>query len=113
MNLCSDLSDKLDDKVLEDLTFNVKEIQANVLQEILTLNANTEYLWRFLHGIFDKELFKKNVPITVYEDVKLFIERVANGEPFDVISGKPITGFILRSVLIIFLVIIWSFEERL
>ncbi|ESQ43425.1 hypothetical protein EUTSA_v10015256mg [Eutrema salsugineum] len=98
MSLCSYLSDKLDDeKVLEDLTSNVKQIQDHVLKEILTLNANTEYLRRFLHGSSDKDLFKKNVPVATYEDVKLFIERVANGESFDVISGKPITGFLLSS----------------
>ncbi|KAG2280854.1 hypothetical protein Bca4012_049291 [Brassica carinata] len=97
MSLCSDLCDKLDENVLEELTSNVKQVQDNVLEEILTLNAGTEYLRRFLHGSSDKELFKKNVPVTTYEDVKLYIDRVANGEPFDVISGKPITGFLLSS----------------
>ena len=96
MSLCSDICDKLDENVLEELTSNVKQVQDNVLEEILTLNAGTEYIRRFLHGSSDKELFKKNVPVTTYEDVKLYIDRVANGEPFDVISGKPITGFLLR-----------------
>ncbi|CAH2070374.1 unnamed protein product [Thlaspi arvense] len=97
MSLCSNLSDKLDEKILEDLTSNVKQIQDSLLEEILTLNANTEYLRRFLHGGSDKELFKNNVPVATYEDVKLFIERVVNGESFDVISGIPITGFLLSS----------------
>ncbi|RID69378.1 hypothetical protein BRARA_C01476 [Brassica rapa] len=97
MSMWADLSDKLDEKVLEDLTSNVKQMQDDVLKEILTLNANTEYLRPFLHGSSDKELFKKNVPVTTYDDVKLFIDRVANGEPFDVISGKPVTGFSLSS----------------
>ncbi|KAF3511753.1 hypothetical protein F2Q69_00001358 [Brassica cretica] len=95
MSMWADLSDKLDEKVLEDLTSNVKQIQDDVLKEILTLSANTEYLRPFLHKSSDKELFKKNVPVTTYDDVKLFIDLVANGEPFDVISGKPITGFSL------------------
>lgn len=99
MSMWSDLCDKLDEKVLENLTSNVKQIQDDLLEGILTLNANTEYLRRFLHGSSDKELFKKNVPVTTYEDVKLFIDRVANGEPFDVISGTPITGFSLRYTL--------------
>ncbi|KAG7599846.1 GH3 family [Arabidopsis suecica] len=81
---------------LEELTSNAKKIQEDVLEEILTLNANTEYLHRFLHGSSDKELFKKNVPVVTYDDVKPYIERVANGEPSDVISGGPITMF-LRS----------------
>ncbi|CAH8254678.1 unnamed protein product [Arabidopsis lyrata] len=85
-------------KDLEELTLNAEQIQDDVLKEILTLNANTEYLHRFLHGSSDKELFKKNVPVVSYDDVKPYIERIANGgEPSDVISGKPITGFFLSS----------------
>lgn len=88
------LEEKL--KVLEDLTSNVKQIQDDLLEEILTLNANTEYLHRYLHGKFDKELFKKNVPIVTYKDVQPYMERVANGEPSDIICAQPITGFTRR-----------------
>ncbi|CAA7024425.1 unnamed protein product [Microthlaspi erraticum] len=91
MSLSFDLND------LEELTLNAKQIQENVLEEILTLNANTEYLRQFLHGSIDKELFKKNVPVVSYDDIKPYIERVANGEPSYVISGKPITRFFLSS----------------
>ncbi|CAA7024385.1 unnamed protein product [Microthlaspi erraticum] len=66
---------------LEELTSKAKQIQEEMLEEILRVNANTEYLRRFLHGSTDKELFKKNVPVITYEDVKPYIERVANGEP--------------------------------
>ncbi|KFK43724.1 hypothetical protein AALP_AA1G164600 [Arabis alpina] len=90
-------SDPKDLMVLEELTLNAKQIQDDVLEEILTLNANTEYLRGFLHGSSDKELFKKNVPVVSYDDLRPYIERVANGEPSDVISGKPITQFILSS----------------
>ncbi|ESQ30651.1 hypothetical protein EUTSA_v10012389mg, partial [Eutrema salsugineum] len=86
MSLSFDLMD------LETLTSNAKQIQDDVLKGILTLNAHTGYLKRFLHGSFDKELFKKNVPVS-YDDVEPYIERVANGEPSDVISGNPITAF--------------------
>ncbi|WZZ41468.1 LOW QUALITY PROTEIN: hypothetical protein YC2023_037727 [Brassica napus] len=79
---------------LKKLTSNVKQIQD---YEILTLNANTEYLRGYLHGSCDKELFKKNVPVVSYDDVKPYIERVVNGEPSNVISGKPITRFLLSS----------------
>lgn len=78
MSLGSDLT------VLEELTSNAKQIQDDVLTEILKANANTEYLGRFLHGSSDKELFKKNVPVVSYEDVKPYIDRVANGEPSDI-----------------------------
>uniref|UniRef100_A0A1J3ENC9 4-substituted benzoates-glutamate ligase GH3.12 n=2 Tax=Noccaea caerulescens TaxID=107243 RepID=A0A1J3ENC9_NOCCA len=91
MNLSSKLND------LEELTSNAKQIQDNMLEEILKVNANTEYLRRFLGGSSDKEFFKKNVPVVSYEDVRPYIERVANGEPSDVISGEPITNFLISS----------------
>ncbi|WZZ83614.1 hypothetical protein YC2023_104186 [Brassica napus] len=86
MSLGCDLS------VLEELTSNAKQIQDDVLTKILKANGNTEYLSRFLKGSPEKELFKKNVPVS-YEDVKPYIDRVApNGEPSDILSGKPITA---------------------
>lgn len=98
MSIISDLTEKAIDKlkVLEDLTSNVTQLQDNVLEEILTLNANTNYLQSFFRGRFDKEIFKKNVPVVTYEDVKPYIERVVNGEASNVISAQPITGFVLR-----------------
>ncbi|CAA7048195.1 unnamed protein product [Microthlaspi erraticum] len=87
------LSSKLDE--LEELTSNAKQIQDDVLEEILKVNTNTEYLRRFLGGRSDKEFFKKNVPVVSYEDVRPYIERVAKGEPSDVISGEPITHFLI------------------
>lgn len=82
---------------LEELTMNAKQIQEDMLEEILKVNANTEYLRRFLHGSSDKELFKKNVPVVTYEDVRPYIERVVNGEPTNLISGEPIIHFFLRA----------------
>ncbi|CAH2035953.1 unnamed protein product [Thlaspi arvense] len=82
---------------LEKLTLKAKQTQDDLLKEILTLNANTEYLQQFLHGSSDKTFFKKNVPLVSYEDVKTYIERVANGEPSNVISGGPITRFLRSS----------------
>ncbi|KAL0757748.1 hypothetical protein Bca101_095416 [Brassica carinata] len=52
----------------------------------------------FSRGEPEKELFKKNVPVVSYEDVKPYIDRVANGEPSDILSGKPITAFSRRHV---------------
>ncbi|KAL0654276.1 hypothetical protein Bca4012_096967 [Brassica carinata] len=92
------MSQGCDLSVLEELTSNAKQIQDDVLTKILKANANTEYLSRFLEGSSDKELFKKNVPVVSYEDVKPYIDRVANGEPSDILSGEPITAFTLRHV---------------
>lgn len=89
-------------KILEDLTSNAKQIQDDVIKEILKLNAKTEYLQRFLHESSDKELFKKKVPVVSYEDVKPYIERVVDGDSSDIISGKPITEFILRYFKVFF-----------
>ena len=92
MSLGCDLS------VLEELTSNAKQIQDDVLTKILKANANTEYLSCFLEGSSEKELFKKNVPVVSYEDLKPYLDRVANGEPSDVISGEPITAFLARYI---------------
>lgn len=89
-------NDETWDATLKDLTSNVKETQDNVLEEIITPNLKTEYLQRFNMDRFDKKLFKKNVPVVTYEDIKPDIDRVVNGESSDVISARPITGFLLR-----------------
>lgn len=89
-------------KLLEDLTTNAYQIQLQVLKEILTRNAKTEYLKGYFNlniGHFDVDalqVFKKNVPVVNYEDIKPYIERIANGEPSDIISAQPITEFLTR-----------------
>ncbi|KAG2250317.1 hypothetical protein Bca52824_080453 [Brassica carinata] len=82
---------------LEEVTTNAEKIQNDLLKEILTLNAKTEYLRQFLHGSSDKTFFKKHVPVVSYEDMKPYIERVADGEPSEIISGGPITKFLRSS----------------
>ncbi|KAE8704265.1 Indole-3-acetic acid-amido synthetase GH3.17 [Hibiscus syriacus] len=67
-------------KIIEKLTTNAEQIQEQVLGQILKRNAGTEYLGRYLNGKTDKELFKRNVPIVTYEDIKPYIDRIANGE---------------------------------
>ncbi|CAN7019293.1 unnamed protein product [Brassica rapa subsp. trilocularis] len=93
MSIISYYNEEEKGKVLEDLTWNVKQIQDDLLKEILTLNSGTEYLQNFLHGSSAKELFKKNLPIVTYKDVKPYIDRVANGESSNIISALPITNF--------------------
>ena len=61
-------------KILEDLTTNADQFQQKLLEDILTKNAGTEYLKRFLEGHADKELFKKKVPITNYDGIKPYVE---------------------------------------
>ncbi|MBA0750344.1 hypothetical protein Gogos_001759 [Gossypium gossypioides] len=82
--------------MIEELITNAEHIQHEVLREILSRNAGTEYLRGFLHGQTEKQLFKKNVPIVTYEDLKPYIDRIANVETSDILLAEPITGFFLR-----------------
>jgi hypothetical protein len=82
--------------LLEDVTTNVKQIQDSVLEAILSRNAHTEYLSGFLNGQADKKSFKKNVPVVTYEDIKPYIDRIANGEPSDLICDRPISVLLTR-----------------
>lgn len=89
-------------KLIEDLTSQAGAIQRRVLCEILTKNAGTDYLRGFLwdvEGSHGDELaagFKERVPVVEYEDVKPYIERIANGAPSTLISSKPITELLTR-----------------
>lgn len=96
MSIISDFNDDEKGMVLEGLTLNVKQIQDDLLKEILTLNSGTEYLQNFLHGSSAKEIFKKKLPIVTYKDVKPFFDRVANGDSSDIISALPLTNFFMR-----------------
>ncbi|XP_017629311.2 indole-3-acetic acid-amido synthetase GH3.17-like [Gossypium arboreum] len=82
-------------KILEHLTNNAHELQEQMLEEILKRNAGTEYLSRFFSSDqADKQSFKTNVPIVTYEDIKPYIDRIANGETSSILFADPITQFI-------------------
>ena len=82
--------------LLEDITSNANQIQDSVLEAILTRNAHTEYLRGFLNGQVDKQSFKNNLPVVTYEDYHSYIDRIANGEPFDLICDRPIIVLLAR-----------------
>ncbi|CAA7031550.1 unnamed protein product [Microthlaspi erraticum] len=75
--------------LLEDVTTNAMQVQDSVLEAILSRNAQTEYLKGLLNGQLDKQSFKKNVPVVTYEDYRPYIDRIANGEPYDLICDRP------------------------
>ncbi|MBA0708500.1 hypothetical protein Golax_023610, partial [Gossypium laxum] len=84
--------------MLEEITTNARQIQEQLLGEILCKNAETEYLQGFLHGQTDKQLFKKNVPIVTYDHIKPYIDRIANGKASsDILLVEPLIGFSLSS----------------
>ncbi|XP_047311193.1 indole-3-acetic acid-amido synthetase GH3.17-like [Impatiens glandulifera] len=86
-------------KILEQLTSDAGRMQEEVLKEIVSQNANTEYLRDFdiLLGHHHKQAFKTKVPIVSYEDIKPIIERIANGEPSHIISSQLITELLTSS----------------
>ncbi|KAL5732354.1 hypothetical protein ACOSQ2_032046 [Xanthoceras sorbifolium] len=88
-------------RLLEDLTTNAYQIQKQVLKGILTQNSQTEYLRGYLSGHCDDDddevVFKDKVPVVNYEDIKPYIERIANGEPSEIISAQPITELLTSS----------------
>lgn len=85
-------------KLLEDLTTNAETIQQQVLHQILSQNSGTQYLRAFLEGESDKnqQSFKNKVPVVNYDDIKPFIQRIADGESSDIVSSQPITELLTR-----------------
>lgn len=92
-------------QLIEDLTTHAGAIQQRVLREILAMNAGTDYLRGFLGTAADASAdelaatFKERVPVVEYEDVKPYIERIANGAPSSLISSKTITELLTRYII--------------
>ncbi|KAG4981373.1 hypothetical protein JHK82_034613 [Glycine max] len=84
---------------IEDVTNNADEVQNKVLSEILSRNANVEYLRR--HGVngqtVDRDTFKRLLPVITYEDIQPDINRIANGDKSPILTTKPITEFLTSS----------------
>ena len=82
---------------IEDVTKNADQVQNRVLYEILTRNANVEYLQRHgLNGAVDKQTFKKLIPVIKYEDIQSDITRIANGDKSTILCSQPISEFLTR-----------------
>ncbi|CAK8535214.1 unnamed protein product [Lathyrus sativus] len=83
---------------IEDVTSHAYEIQKKVLAEILSHNANVEYLQRHgLNGQTDSETFKKLLPIITYEDIHNEINRIANGDTSSILTANPVSEFVSSS----------------
>ncbi|KAE9615447.1 putative GH3 family protein [Lupinus albus] len=83
---------------IEDMTRNADTVQERVLAEILSRNAETEWLKRFkLGGATDRETFKSKIPVIMYEDVQPEIQRIANGDRSAILSVHPISEFLTSS----------------
>ncbi|KAL4354974.1 hypothetical protein GQ457_06G035520 [Hibiscus cannabinus] len=83
---------------IEEMTKNVNSVQQRVLREILSRNADTEYLKRFnLNGATDRETFKSRIPVVTYENLQPDIQRIANGDKSPIFSAHPISEFLTSS----------------
>lgn len=82
---------------IEEMTRNADAVQERVLGEILSQNAETEYLKRFgLNGATDRDSFKSKFPVVKYEDLQPEIQRIANGDRSPILSSHPISEFLTR-----------------
>lgn len=83
---------------IEEMTKNCDSVQENVLAQILTQNAETEYLkkWNF-RGAADRKTFKSKVPVISYEDLQPYIQRIVNGDRSPILSSHPISEFLTSS----------------
>ncbi|KAJ1414508.1 GH3 family [Sesbania bispinosa] len=83
---------------IEEMTRNTDSVQEKVLAEILSQNAETEYLKRFgLNGATDRDTFKSKVPVVTYEDLLPDIQRIANGDRSPILCSHPISEFLTSS----------------
>lgn len=84
-------------RFIEEMTRNAEAVQEKVLAEILSRNADVEYLKRYkLGGATDRETFKSKIPIIKYEDLQPEIQRIANGDRSAILSAHPISEFLTR-----------------
>ncbi|CAN8326090.1 unnamed protein product [Cochlearia groenlandica] len=97
-DLTLDEKNKRKMQLIEELTSNADQVQRQVLEEILTRNADVEYLRRHdLDGRTDRETFKNVMPVITYEDIESEINRIANGDKSHILSSKPISEFLTSS----------------
>ncbi|KAF8410147.1 hypothetical protein HHK36_002669 [Tetracentron sinense] len=83
---------------IEEMTKNADLVQEKLLAEILSRNAETEYLRRFqLGGATDRDTFKSKIPVITYEDLQPEIQRIANGDRSAILSAHPISEFLTSS----------------
>ncbi|CAN6485732.1 unnamed protein product [Victoria cruziana] len=102
MNLKPSASDSKKDRealeFIEKMTTYTAQVQEMVLREILSRNANTEYLRRHgLAGRTDPRSFKTMLPVVTYEELLPEIRRIANGDRSPILSAHPISEFLTSS----------------
>ena len=87
-------------RFIEEITRDVDSVQERVLAEILGRNAGAEYLSRCgLDGASaaDRAAFRSKVPIMSYEDLRPYVQRIANGDRLPILSTCPVSEFLTSS----------------
>ncbi|CAL9129601.1 unnamed protein product [Musa acuminata var. zebrina] len=85
-------------RFIEEMTANADAVQERVLAEILTRNADTEYLRRYgLGRATERSTFKAKIPVVTYEDLQPEIQRIANGDRSAILSAHPISELLTSS----------------
>ncbi|KAI3971626.1 hypothetical protein MKW92_049923 [Papaver armeniacum] len=83
---------------IEEVTTNTDEVQKRVLYEILSISSHVEYLQKHgLNGHTDPETYRNVIPTATYDDLKPYIERIANGDASPILCGRPVTNFAFSS----------------
>ncbi|XP_024996977.1 jasmonic acid-amido synthetase JAR1-like [Cynara cardunculus var. scolymus] len=82
----------------EGLTKDAKRVQTETLKTILKENCEAEYLKKWgLHGRTDPETYSSRVPLVTHKDLEPYIQKIADGAPYPVLTGNPITTITLSS----------------
>nr|GEY65657.1 jasmonic acid-amido synthetase JAR1-like [Tanacetum cinerariifolium] len=95
-------SSKFDsEKVIEEfelLTKDAKRVQLETLERILKENCEAEYLKQWnLGGKLDPQTYSTCVPVVTHKDLDPYIQKIADGASYPVLTGKPITTITLSS----------------
>ncbi|XP_021301992.1 probable indole-3-acetic acid-amido synthetase GH3.8 isoform X2 [Sorghum bicolor] len=90
-------ADKL--RFIEEVTADVAAVQERVLAEILSRNADAEYLSTRCGGATDRATFRAKVPMVTYEDLQPYILRIAHGDRSPILSGSgyPVSELLTSS----------------
>ncbi|KAL8227867.1 hypothetical protein R6Q57_015451 [Mikania cordata] len=82
----------------ESLTKDAKRVQIETLKRILKENGEAEYLKKWnLDGRFDPQNYISCVPLVTHKDLQPYIQKIADGASYPVLTGKPITNITLSS----------------
>ncbi|XP_076907686.1 jasmonoyl--L-amino acid synthetase JAR6-like [Bidens hawaiensis] len=82
----------------ESLTKDAKRVQIETLKKILKENGEAEYLKKWnLDARFDPQTYTSCVPVVTHKDLDPYIQKIADGASYPVLTGKPITTITLSS----------------